>query len=164
MKVADVMTRDVVTCLAEEPVGNVARLMRDRAVGAVVVLHGGRVVGLVTDRRIAVGLVAEGLSAERIPAEAIMIDHPATLSPDDSVFHAIDTLRSANLARRAPVVDRNGALVGIVSISDLAVFAKPFLEGILLEESHHALREVHGDTGGKRIQKEIRKPTREVTR
>jgi CBS domain-containing protein len=159
MHVEHFMTKDPVACDVHEPIEGAARLMRDKGVGCVVVLRNGKVAGLVTDRQIAVNAVADGIAPDA-PVEEIMTSEPALLTMQDNVFSAIDTMRSAGVVRRLPVVNANRELVGIVSISDVAVIAKDLIDHILLDESHSALQEAHLLTGAKRMVKEIRRPTK----
>ena len=159
MHVEHFMTKNPVACDANEPIEGAARLMRDKGVGCVVVLRNGKVAGLVTDRQIAVNAVAEGIDGDR-PVEEIMTADPACLTLEDSVFSALDTMRSAGVVRRVPVVNASRELIGIVSVSDVAVIAKDLLDHILLDESHSALEETKLLTGAKRVVKEIRRPTK----
>lgn len=159
MHVEHFMTKNPVACDVNEPVEGVARLMRDKGVGSVIVLRSGKVAGIVTDRQLAIGVLGEGLDADA-PVEEVMTKDPACLTLEDSVFSALDTMRSAGVVRRVPVVNANRELVGVVSISDIAVIAKDLLDGILLEETHHAMNEVKILTGAKRIVKDIRRPTK----
>jgi CBS domain-containing protein len=159
MHVEHFMTRNPVACDANEPIEGVARLMRERSVGCVVVLRNGKVAGLVTDRQIAINAVATGLKQDR-PVGEIMTTDPACLTLDDNVFSALDTMRSAGVVRRVPVVNANRELVGVVSIGDIAVIAKDLIDAVLLDESHSALAEAHLPTGAKRVMKEIRSPTK----
>ena len=159
MHVEHFMTKDPVACDVNEPIEGVARLMRDKGVGCVVVLRGRKVAGLVTDRQLAVSGLAEGLAADA-PVEGIMTADPACCTLEDNLFSVIDTMRSAGVVRRLPVVDGNKELVGLVSISDVAVIAKDLIDGMLLEETHHSLTEAKVLTGAKRIVKDIRRPTK----
>lgn len=162
MHVRHFMTEEPIACDVEDTAEDVARLMRDKNVGFVVVLEDGFVAGVVTDRDITVGVVAEGLHAAEVKARDVMMENPATLSLDDNVFSVLDTFRSAGVVRRAPVLNERRQLVGVVSVSDVAVVAKDLVDGLLLEDTHHALRETRVPTGGKKIQKAIRSPTEEA--
>lgn len=159
MHVDHFMTKNPVACDVNEPVESVARLMRDKGVGCVIVLRAGKVAGLVTDRQLAVGVLGEGLRADA-PVSDVMTVNPACCTPDDNVFSVLDTMRSAGVVRRVPVVNANKELLGVVSISDVAVIAKDLLDGVFLEETHHAMKEAQILTGGKRVVKEIRRPTK----
>jgi len=159
MHVEHFMTKNPVACDANEPVEGVARLMRDKGVGCVVVLRNGRVAGIVTDRQLALGVLGEGLGADT-PVEDVMTSDPACLTEQDNLFSAIDTMRSAGVVRRVPVVNAKKELLGIVSISDIAPIAKDLIDAILLEDLHHSTSEAQILTGAKRIVKEIRRPTK----
>jgi CBS domain-containing protein len=157
MHARDVMSPDPVTCEADATVAEAAGLMRDRRVGFVCVLRGGRLAGVVTDRMVATDCVAEGLPPEETPVEHIM-QQPATVGEDETVFAVLDTLRGAGMVRRVPVIGEGGGLVGVVSLSDLAPVAKDLLEGILAEDLHNATANARVLTGAKRIAKKIRRP------
>jgi CBS domain-containing protein len=118
-KIRDVMTSDPSTCEASDSAVDAAKAMRDGEFGAVIVADQGQMAGIVTDRDIAVRVVAEG----RDPGETALRDIASsgleTLSPDDSIDEAVQKMRDADV-RRLPVVEDSRA-VGIVSIGDLAV-------------------------------------------
>lgn len=116
--VRELMTPKPKTVDAGEPVANVAKVMRDQAVGAVVVLHGEKVKGIVTDRDIAIRAIAERKDPWNTRVGEITSEDLAALSPDDPVDDAIKMMR-AYAVRRLPVVE-GGKPVGIVSIGDLA--------------------------------------------
>ena len=159
MRVAHFMTLNPVTCEADDPCTFAAALMRDRGVGCVVVLRDGRVCGLVTDRMLVTECLAGGLDPDA-PVSDIMLEDPVCVRPDDNIFAVCDTLRGANLARRAPVLNQRDELVGVVSISDIAVIARDLVDAVLHEETHNSLREARALTGGKRIIKRIRRPAK----
>jgi CBS domain-containing protein len=120
MLIRDVMTESVVTAGTASSIGEVARLMRDRNVGSVVLVDGGRPAGLVTDRDLAVGVLAEGRGTSERAA-----DHASapvvTGSPDMDVEEAAGLMIEHGI-RRLPVLD-DGRLTGIVTVDDLAVRA-----------------------------------------
>lgn len=111
--------REVVTASPSDGVVDVARRMRDRGVGCVVVVEGKRPVGIVTDRDLALRVVAAGLPHD-VPVSAIMTADPTTLSASSDVGVAVRTMRKSG-ARRLPLVDADGALAGIVTHDDLVV-------------------------------------------
>ncbi|GGQ00211.1 MULTISPECIES: CBS domain-containing protein [Streptosporangium] len=116
--VAEVMTRDPATVDAAQPVSVAARLMSSQDTGAVIVTVDGRVSGIVTDRDIAVRVVAESKGHETPVLEAYSGDL-VTVGPDTSIDQVVQLMRS-NAVRRIPVVEGDRA-VGIVSIGDLAI-------------------------------------------
>lgn len=159
MHIEHFMTKNPVACDVNEPVEGVARHMRDKGVGSVIVLRNGKVAGIVTDRQLAIGILAEGLAPDT-PVEDVMTADPACLTLEDNIFSVLDTMRSAGVVRRVPVVNANRELLGVVSISDVAVIAKDLIDAIMLEETHHAMTETKILTGAKRIVKDIRRPTK----
>ncbi len=117
--VSDVMTRNPETIEASEPVVEAARRMRDADIGNVVVLDNGRVVGILTDRDIAVRVVAEELDSSTPVREACSAGDLQTVAPDTSLQQAVQFMRT-NAVRRLPVVENDRA-VGILSLGDLAI-------------------------------------------
>lgn len=118
--VRDVMTSNPVTVPADTPLSEVARLMRDRDIGTVIVVDsGGGLRGILTDRDLVVRGFAEGRDLGSTAAAELCSADLATLAPDDSVDRAIKLMRE-RAVRRLPVVE-NGRPVGIVSIGDLAM-------------------------------------------
>jgi CBS domain-containing protein len=115
--VRDVMTSDPRSVEASATVEEAAQIMDKEDVGSVLVAENGEVQGIVTDRDIAVRVVAKGNGADASVREAATTD-VETLSPDDSVEDAIKKMEQADV-RRLPVVE-DGKPVGIVSLGDLA--------------------------------------------
>ena len=116
--VAEIMARDPQTVQADEPVSAAAAAMRDNDTGDVVVLDGQQLVGIVTDRDLAVRIVAEGRDASTPVREACSAD-PTTVTPDTAIEQAAELMRR-NAVRRLPVVEGDRP-VGIVSLGDLAI-------------------------------------------
>jgi CBS domain-containing protein len=117
--VSDVMTRNPETVEVSEPVVEAARRMRDADTGDVIVVDNGRVVGLLTDRDIAVRVVAENMDPSTPVREACSATDLQTVGPDTSLDQAVQLMRN-NAIRRLPVVENDHA-VGIVSLGDLAI-------------------------------------------
>jgi CBS domain-containing protein len=116
--IRDVMTQDPECVSSDTTVADAAKLMRDKAFGAVLVKDDDQVSGILTDRDIALRVVAEGTDPGSAKVGDVATKDIKTLSPDDSVEDAIKLVRDQNV-RRVPVVDGTEA-VGIVSIGDLA--------------------------------------------
>ena len=113
------MTDDVVTADAATSLREVATLMRDRGVGSVVVCDGDRPTGLITDRDIALAVVAEGVNAdEEVRSHAT---HPIVTGHSEMNVEEAAAEMVQNRIRRLPIVDGEGALAGIVTLDDLAV-------------------------------------------
>ncbi len=121
--VQDVMTTDPVALDASEPVLEAAKRMKDHDIGDVIVVDGGQVCGVVTDRDIVVRVLADGRDASQTPLGDVCSRDLATVSPSDDLTAAGDLMRE-RAVRRVPVVE-NGKPVGIVSIGDLAIERDP---------------------------------------
>jgi CBS domain-containing protein len=121
--VEEIMTRDPRTVDASDTVVDAARVMSDADIGDVVVLEGGEVTGIVTDRDIAVRVVAEGRDPSSTAVGEACTTGVETIEPGASVDDALRAMRDKDI-RRLPVVD-DGRPVGILSLGDLAVEREP---------------------------------------
>jgi len=122
-RIKEVMTPDPVTVEANAPIAEAAKAMREGDIGTVIVLDGGKVSGLVTDRDIVVRGIAEGADPRSTPVRKVCSSNPLTLSPSDDVDKAVKVMREKSV-RRLPVVEGSRP-VGIVSIGDLAIDKDP---------------------------------------
>lgn len=138
MKVRDIMTARVVAVAADATITEVARKMRDESVGSIVVTDGKGVVGIVTDRQITHTIVADGLDPNTVTVKEIMFTDFVPLEPDWDLLRAVRLQRELAM-RRLPVIE-NGKPVGIVSVSDIAAFAKELIDCVLVEGEVRVLR------------------------
>jgi CBS domain-containing protein len=106
-----------------------ARLMREANVGAVVVAEGSKPLGLVTDRDLAVRVVAEGRDPQQVRLEEVMSGEPIFLSERRSLASVIAVMRDLAI-RRVMVVDDAGDLVGVISLDDLLMRTAEDLAGL----------------------------------
>ena len=118
MKVSEVMTREVQTVQPDQPVQEAANFMLTEDAGSMPVTDGDRLIGMITDRDIAVRGVAKGLGPNT-PVRKLMTDELITARIDDDVEDVASKMSEAQV-RRLPVVDQNERLCGIVSLGDLA--------------------------------------------
>lgn len=119
MEVRAVMSESVVTASGDTPVREVAALMRERNVGSVIILAAdGSIAGFVTDRDLAVSVVADARPADD-PVSAHASSPVVTGDPSLDVRAAAE-LMIANGVRRLPILD-SGRLTGIVTLDDLAM-------------------------------------------
>lgn len=122
MAIGEMCNREVVFALSETTVLEASRLMRQHHVGDLVVvdeLDGKRVpVGIVTDRDIVMEIVCMELEASVLTVGDIMSRELATVRESEGVFETIRHMRAKGV-RRLPVVNVEGALVGIVTLDDL---------------------------------------------
>lgn len=118
--VADIMTPEVSSVLPDDNIRHVAQKMKDLDVGAIPVCEGGRLIGMITDRDIAIRLVSEGESPNETSAKDIMSVNIITCLDNQTVDQLMDEMRDEQV-RRIPVLHHETRqLVGIVSLGDLA--------------------------------------------
>ncbi len=130
MTISAICSREVITVHRDATVLHAAMLMRQYHVGDVIVIEDreGRAVpvGILTDRDIVIELVATDLDCRVITVGDIMLAHLAVVKEDEGIFDAIQLMSSKGI-RRLPVVDKNGSLLGIVTLDDvLQLLAKEF--------------------------------------
>ena len=129
MAVGEICNREVVIAKKTLSVVDAAQLMRKHHVGDLVVVEekNGRrhPVGIVTDRDIVVEVVAAGVNPDALKVGDIMGPEVATVRESEGLFEALRYMRGKGV-RRMPVVDRDGGLVGILTLDDLL--------GLLAEE------------------------------
>lgn len=109
--------KDVWSVDADQPVIEAIRVMADRRVGALPVLSGGQLVGLVSERDYARKVALLGRASAQTPVRQIMSAPVVTVQPSDSVQHCMEIMTEKRI-RHLPVVE-DGAMVGLVSIGDL---------------------------------------------
>jgi len=118
--VADVMTRRVVCLPGDTMLDEAAQVMRDRSIGDVVVTNGPTLSGLVTDRDIVVRALAEGLPPRSTTLASIASHELMMIEQSAGVEEAVRAMRERDV-RRLLVCDADRKLVGIISLSDLAL-------------------------------------------
>lgn len=129
MNISELMSKNPCTVSPDTPVSEAARLMKEEDVGMVPVIERvggaetrGRLVGVITDRDIAIRTVAEGRASDS-PVRDVMSSGVRTATPSDSVESVME-LMGREQVRRIPIVDERGSLVGVVAQADLARKAK----------------------------------------
>lgn len=121
-KCSEVMTKNPVVCMPNDLVAKVAQVMKREDVGPVPIVENGqtrRLVGMVTDRDLAVKMVAEGRDIKTTKAEEVMTRKLVTCRAGDDLQKALDAM-SENQLRRIPVVDDEDRVVGIIAQADVA--------------------------------------------
>ena len=131
--IKDVMTTRPRAVTPDTPLRNVAELMATEDVGAIPVVDGDRLLGMITDRDIVVRAVAKGKDPQGMPASAIASKELVTVEPDQDLSDAL-TLMAQHQVRRLPVVAEDNRLVGVVSQADVAFAAKEKATGETVEE------------------------------
>lgn len=125
MHIGKICTEDAVCCDRTETVQGAALLMRKHHVGDVIVVDRvdgeARPAGIVTDRDIAVSVIALGLDPASLLVGDVMSDDLLVAEDQDDVYETIEHMRLRGI-RRVPVVNARGALTGVVSADDLLEF------------------------------------------
>jgi CBS domain-containing protein len=123
MKAEDVMTRDVKSCRPETNLSQVAALMWEYDFGAMpVVDDANRVMGMITDRDIAIAAATKGRLATEITVGEVMSGNVYACASDEDISSALKTMRREKV-RRLPVIGKGGKLAGILSINDIVLRA-----------------------------------------
>lgn len=120
MKIEEIMTRDVRTCTPNDSLATAAQIMWENDCGAVpVVDRDGKIVGIITDRDLAMAAQLQGVALRESRVASAMARDIKTASPQDTPA-TLQALMQQHKIRRVPVVDAEKRLVGMVSLGDLA--------------------------------------------
>lgn len=119
MKVKEIMTKNVFSLNPEDSVQSAAEVMEKHNIGSVPVCDGEKIMGILTDRDIALRSVSSGENISRQKVREIMSANPIFGTPDMDVTEA-SKIMSDRQIRRLPIVENNN-LVGIISLGDIAV-------------------------------------------
>jgi CBS domain-containing protein len=143
MKVEQIMNRHVKTCGPQDSLNKAAQVMWDEPCGAVpVVDEQGRPVGFLTDRDICMAAYTQGKPLAELQAEGAMAGKLFCCKADDDLDSAAQVMRQ-NRTRRVPVIDREGVLVGLLTLDDLACEAARALRGGMNDKLRDLVLEVH---------------------
>jgi len=133
MRVVDVMMGTPYQCRPDANLGMATELLWNGNCGFLpVVSEEGKVVGVVTDRDICVALGTRNRVAAELNVADVMTQKVCWCAPEDEIHVALQTMREGHV-RRLPVVTKNGALVGVISIDDVLVRAEPVSLGKMPE-------------------------------
>ena len=117
--IADIMTRSIATVRRDETLQAAAGRMREMDVGALPVVDGKALAGMVTDRDITVRGVAAGMIPQESLVSDVMTDDVSYCRADDSIEQVMAEMGDLQV-RRLPVLDAGNEVVGIVALADLA--------------------------------------------
>jgi CBS domain-containing protein len=121
MKARELMTQEPTCCTPEDTIQQAAQLMRDHDCGCIPVVadkQSKRLVGVITDRDIAIRCTAEGKGSQT-RVKDVLSPNPTSCGPDDDV-EAVERIMGGEQVRRVPVVDQRGSCVGVIAQADLA--------------------------------------------
>jgi CBS domain-containing protein len=132
-QIRELMTVKPRTVKAGDSVVEAAKLMRGEDAGIAPIVDGDRLVGVVTDRDIAIRVVAEGRDPQSTKVEEVASQNLVTIDPQQDLDEALRLMAQHQL-RRLPVVEEDGKLVGIVAQADVARHADAERTGEVVEE------------------------------
>jgi CBS domain-containing protein len=122
MKCTEIMTEEPVCCLPDDSVVKAAQFMKREDVGSLPVVkdHSSRIlIGIVTDRDLALKVIAENLDIATTVVDDVMTNNVIACRPDDDIETALDTMEKFQI-RRLPIVGENGRIIGIIAQADIA--------------------------------------------
>ena len=123
MKVRDVMIKDVKFCSADMNLAAATEILWNEGVGSLPVVENGRVLGIITDRDIAIALGTRNARAGETLVKDVSLPKVFYCSPGDDIHVALTTMR-AQRVRRLPVMEADGSLLGILCLDDIILFAE----------------------------------------
>jgi CBS domain-containing protein len=122
MRVGEVCNRDVIVVDGDAPLREAAAVMREQHVGSVVVVSSDgkltRPVGVVTDRDLVVAAFAEDVDLDAVSVKDVMSADLIVANAEDDLWYTVQRMSDKGV-RRLPVIDTNGALLGILALDDL---------------------------------------------
>jgi CBS domain-containing protein len=133
MKISDAMTANPCAIDADKPVAYAAKMMKEEDVGLAPIVEGDRLVGTLTDRDIAMRVVAEGKDPQTTTVREVASTDVVTVEPGQDLDEALQ-LMAQHQIRRLPVVENGGKLVGVVAQADVAKEADSKRVGQMVEE------------------------------
>jgi CBS domain-containing protein len=131
--VRDVMTPDPCTIDADKDVAYAAKMLKDEDVGVAPIVEGDQLVGVLTDRDIAIKVVAEGKDPKTTNVRDVASKDIVTVDPQQDLDEVL-RLMARHQVRRIPVVEEDGKVVGIVAQADIARTGDDTKTGELVEE------------------------------
>jgi CBS domain-containing protein len=139
MQVKKIMTKDPICCIPQDTALDAAWLLKKHGVGALPVVTGQttrRLVGMVTDRDLCLDVLSRNSEPYQVTVARSMTRHPVTCHPEDSLETCAEIMTKYHV-RRVPVVDANGACVGIITVTDLA----KCMDSLLLQSTIQGISE-----------------------
>ena len=132
-RIREVMTSNPSTIEPNKTVADAARIMKQEDAGVVPVTENGRLTGMVTDRDIAIRVVAEGKDPKSTPVREVASKDLVTIDPQQDLDEAL-RLMAQHQVRRLPVVEEDGRLVGVVAQADVARHGDDTKTGQVVQE------------------------------
>lgn len=138
MKVRQVMHKGVEACDPATPVAVIAKLMKTGDIGAAPIVENGKIVGMVTDRDLALRTLADGRDPNKLTARDVMSASVSCCGEDEEIDNAVRLMEERKI-RRLPVTDAKSKLVGILSLGDISHAVSQSVSGELVKavSAHH---------------------------
>jgi CBS domain-containing protein len=133
LSIKDVMTSNPCTIDAGQSVAYAAKMMREEDVGLAPIVEGDKLIGMLTDRDIAIRVVAEGRSPDQVKVADVASKQVVTIDPQQDLEEAL-RIMGKHQVRRLAVVEEDGKLVGVVAQADIAREGDDKQTGELVEE------------------------------
>jgi CBS domain-containing protein len=131
--IIEAMTSNPCAIEADRSVAYAAKMMKQEDVGVAPIVESGRLVGVLTDRDIAVRVVAEGKDPDSVSVRDVASSNVVTIDPQQELDDAL-RLMTRHQVRRLPVVEDDGRLVGVIAQADVAEESKAKKTGEMVEE------------------------------
>ena len=131
--IKDVMTSNPCAIDADKTVAYAAKMMREEDVGLAPIVEGDKLIGMLTDRDIAIRVVAEGRDPDQVKVADVASKQVVTIDPQQDLEEAL-RIMAKHQVRRLPVVEEDGKLVGVVAQADIAREGDDTQTGKLVEE------------------------------
>jgi CBS domain-containing protein len=131
--IRDVMTSNPCTIDADKDIVYAAKMLKDENVGVAPIVEGDQLIGVLTDRDIAIKVVAEGKDPQTTKVRDVASKDTVTIDPQQDLDEAL-RLMAQHQVRRLPVVEEDGKIVGIVAQADVALESNDAKTGELVEE------------------------------
>jgi len=132
-RIREIMTSNPSTVEPDKTVADAARIMKQEDAGVVPVTENGRLTGMVTDRDIAIRVVAEGKDPQSTPVREVASKNLVTIDPQQDLDEAL-RLMAKHQVRRLPVVEEDGRLVGVGAQADVARHGDDTKTGQVVQE------------------------------
>ena len=139
MKVKEAMHKGAIWVPPSTPLAELARLMRDQDIGAIPIGENDKLIGMVTDRDIAIRGLADGKDLGKLTARDVMTSTIRYCTSEQTIEDAAKSMRS-NKVRRLPVINEKKRLVGMLALGDLCAKVSKELSGDVMGgvSAHHA--------------------------
>jgi CBS domain-containing protein len=131
--IKDVMTSNPCSIDAEKSVAYAAKMMREEDVGLAPIVEGDKLIGMLTDRDIAIRVVAEGRNPDQVKVADVASKQVVTIDPQQDLDEAL-RIMAKHQVRRLAVLEADGKLVGVVAQADIAREGDDMQTGKLVEE------------------------------